>query len=664
MPDVFISYARSTVNKARSVAEALKDLGYDVWWDDDLPAYRTFSDVIEQHLEASRAVVVVWSADAVKSQWVRSEADRARLEDKLVQVNLDGAALPMPFDQVQCVPLHGWSGDPSDRQWQKVVAGVTDLAGAPGSPPRAPSKPPTFAVRLPRHLRLTPLRIGMAAVGLVILAAGGWFALGRPGWPVQGDGVAVAPFDSIAGDPAARNFADGVAEQVAGSLAEADLKSVPMDAGAGQTIEQRNAAAIKLGAALALGGRVERDGDALKVSVVIDDAQRDEILWSSAFNRPAADAQALQEQVAAKVAYVLKCALRANGAKGRSIAGDSLRLYLRACDLFMGGDNAQVRDLLAQVVAREPDFADGWANYAFASALAAEDLPADQAAAARRDAQNAANRALQLDPGAGEAYVALATLDPGPGDLWNRQTLLLKGLAAAPLDARLNYHESDLLGQVGRTDESIAFVRRSVELNPLIPYLPGDLASSLASDGKMLEARATIERAIRTWPDLDGNRSVRIGIENRFGDPARALALLNDPNAVPTNWEAPTIDYIRQYSLLRQSHDPAKIAAWSKQVLARLAAGQMDVSEAVRELTPLGATDAAFAATAYIKPSDPLDTEVLFRVSADAMRRDPRFMPLAARLGLVDFWRRSGKWPDFCQEPDRPYDCQAVAAKL
>jgi len=37
---------------------------------------------------------------------------------------------------------------------------------------------------------------------------------------------------------------------------------------------------------------------------------------------------------------------------------------------------------------------------------------------------------------------------------------------------------------------------------------------------------------------------------------------------------------------------------------------------------------------------------------------------LAARVGLVDYWRTSGHWPDFCFEPGLPYDCKAEAAKL
>jgi hypothetical protein len=42
-------------------------------------------------------------------------------------------------------------------------------------------------------------------------------------------------------------------------------------------------------------------------------------------------------------------------------------------------------------------------------------------------------------------------------------------------------------------------------------------------------------------------------------------------------------------------------------------------------------------------------------------RRDTRFMALAKKMGLVDYWLTTDKWPDFCSEPDLPYDCRAAA---
>src|SRR5258705_9567951 len=103
MSDVFISYARSTASAASAAAEILSAQGYDVWWDADLPATRDYADVIEERLTAAKAVLVLWSAEAVKSQWVKSEADRARMDRKLVQLTLDGSVLPMPFDRIQLV---------------------------------------------------------------------------------------------------------------------------------------------------------------------------------------------------------------------------------------------------------------------------------------------------------------------------------------------------------------------------------------------------------------------------------------------------------------------------------------------------------------------------------------------------------------------------------
>src|SRR5215469_7829129 len=134
MADVFISYARSTADQAHNIAEALRNLGFGVWRDDELPAHRDYSDVIEERLRSAKAVVVVWSAEAVKSQWVRAEADLAREAGTLVQLSLDGAALPMPFNRIQCADLTSWNGDLAAPGWRKVVASVSDLLGDKGRP--------------------------------------------------------------------------------------------------------------------------------------------------------------------------------------------------------------------------------------------------------------------------------------------------------------------------------------------------------------------------------------------------------------------------------------------------------------------------------------------------------------------------------------------------
>ncbi len=105
MSDVFISYARSTEREAQKVADGLRALGWGVCRDEELLAHRPYAEVIRERLEASKAVVVLWSAEAAESQWVRSEAERARMDRNLAQLSRDKTGPPMPFDQIQCANL-------------------------------------------------------------------------------------------------------------------------------------------------------------------------------------------------------------------------------------------------------------------------------------------------------------------------------------------------------------------------------------------------------------------------------------------------------------------------------------------------------------------------------------------------------------------------------
>src|SRR3954451_3980083 len=124
MSDVCVSYARPDEPLAHRVAEALRGEGYGVWRDDELPAHRAYADVIEERLKSADAVVVLWSADAAKSQWVRAEADAARSAGNLIQASIDGIVPPMPFNQIQCADLKNWKGEPDHAGWRKLAASV------------------------------------------------------------------------------------------------------------------------------------------------------------------------------------------------------------------------------------------------------------------------------------------------------------------------------------------------------------------------------------------------------------------------------------------------------------------------------------------------------------------------------------------------------------
>jgi hypothetical protein len=52
---------------------------------------------------------------------------------------------------------------------------------------------------------------------------------------------------------------------------------------------------------------------------------------------------------------------------------------------------------------------------------------------------------------------------------------------------------------------------------------------------------------------------------------------------------------------------------------------------------------------------------VFIRADAKAFRADKRFPRFCARVGLVDYWRTSGQWPDCSDEV--PYDFKAECEK-
>jgi len=93
-------------------------------------------------------------------------------------------------------------------------------------------------------------------------------------------------------------------------------------------------------------------------------------------------------------------------------------------------------------------------------------------------------------------------------------------------------------------------------------------------------------------------------------------------------------------------------------------AAEMSGQLAVRTYAQAGLLDDAFEASfdlvervdiAFYLPA------VFFHPEMAAYRQDPRFWQVMDRFGLVDFWIESGRWPDFCAEPDLGYDCEMRA---
>lgn len=126
---VFLSYASDDRLRAELFVRALEERGWSVWWDrTDIPPGERFSRIINEAIRDARAVVVLWSARSVDSDWVLDEADEGRKRGILVPVLVDNVEVPRGFRQLQHARLIDWHGAADDPEVEKLFKAVERLA--------------------------------------------------------------------------------------------------------------------------------------------------------------------------------------------------------------------------------------------------------------------------------------------------------------------------------------------------------------------------------------------------------------------------------------------------------------------------------------------------------------------------------------------------------
>lgn len=107
-PSIFVSYARENSIIVRPLVERLRAGGANVVWDQDFLAGRDTDELITEAIEAAACVLVVWSAAAVASRYVRAEATLGLERAKLVPTHIDSfdpRGVPMVFRDLNTIPI-------------------------------------------------------------------------------------------------------------------------------------------------------------------------------------------------------------------------------------------------------------------------------------------------------------------------------------------------------------------------------------------------------------------------------------------------------------------------------------------------------------------------------------------------------------------------------
>jgi serine/threonine-protein kinase len=316
--------------------------------------------------------------------------------------------------------------------------------------------------------------------------------------------VAVLPFLNLSADPENEPFADGITEDVIAQLSKIralhviSRTSVMPFKGRQQGLRE---IAAQLQVATLLEGSVRRAGDRVRIVAQLIDAGTDQHLWAETYDRQLTDIFAIQMEVALQIAAALKAELSPDE---RARIGREPTSDVRAYQLFLQGRHCFIRyteeglhqaiEFFEKAIERDPRYALAYASVAMVFTELGETgaLSPDEA---YPRAKAAATRALELDPGLGEAHSMVAygkfvyEFDWAGADAEFKRALELSPNSADTYDLY-----GRLCSALERYEEAIALQQRAQELDPLVHRV--DLATALLRAGRYDQALESASRAI------------------------------------------------------------------------------------------------------------------------------------------------------------------------
>ncbi|HEY2396717.1 MAG TPA: hypothetical protein VGH81_12170 [Rudaea sp.] len=235
--------------------------------------------------------------------------------------------------------------------------------------------------------------------------------------------IAVLPFENLSKDENNAYFATGMQDEILTRLAGIhDLKVISRTSTAQYASQPPNLKIVaeQLGVATVLEGSVQKAGEQVHINLQLIDAHNDSHLWAQSYNRELKDIFAVEAEVAQNVADALKAQLvPTEAARVAAVPTQSpvaYELYLRANshanraydqDVLVPAELPPAITLYQQALGADPQFALAAAALARAHMSMYFNAP-DRTEARLAAAKTAADRALALQPGLGEAHHALA----------------------------------------------------------------------------------------------------------------------------------------------------------------------------------------------------------------------------------------------------------------
>jgi TolB-like protein/tetratricopeptide (TPR) repeat protein/DNA-binding winged helix-turn-helix (wHTH) protein len=321
--------------------------------------------------------------------------------------------------------------------------------------------------------------------------------------------IAVLPFLNLSDDPQNAYFSDGLTEEILNLLVRVQVIDVAARTSSfffkGKDVDIKTVA-TRLGVRNVLEGSVRREGDKIRVTAQLIDAESGFHLWSNTYDRKMQDIFEIQDDIARQVVDALEIVLSAESdailARVPTSSVDAYEYYLQGRDYLRGEHSdtrlQSARSLFERAIALDSTYAEAHAGLCdtflafYRRSRSTEFVEL---------AERACQRGLELDSGAVDVYLAL-------GNLYRYSGRYEQALLEYQNAIDRNSNEAEAYGglaetykELNRFDEAERNYRHVIEIQP--GYWRGylELGSFLYYAGRLDEAIEAYSEVIRLAPD-------------------------------------------------------------------------------------------------------------------------------------------------------------------
>jgi TolB-like protein len=469
---------------------------------------------------------------------------------------------------------------------------------------------------------------------------------------------------NLSNDPEQEYFSDGLSEELLNKLAQvSDLQVAARTSSfsfKGRNEDMR-VIAETLGVNFLLEGSVRSSGDQLRITAQLIQADNGFHLWSETYDRRLADIFAVQDEISLAVSTALQVTLGTGtfALPGNTRNVEAYQHFLKALANFNGGGSSDevlfmqnAVDESVQAVSLAPDFARAWSLLYAIYAGQIINASQERVPELRKRQQDAYDTALALAPDMPELRLAAALQLTDRAEQERALLDILQTKTSSQVLATERY--ADFLASVGRMREALPQAEQAVRLNParvMGYYLYGSL---LLVQGRHEEARRALQRGQAVLNGGQGGFLPVLGWKLAYAENGRhgwGERLLAEIDPASTN---ATAQWNRRYAGWLISQD-------TQQALEELRSYAMDPA------LP-SVIQASFASIAAMLGDLDLAEEYLNRFGVldpwesrySELRKREGFKAWVRGNGMLDYWRVSGNWSDFCRplpETENDFEC-------